>query len=102
MFSQAVRTHVLLQYAACLISNYLLCGWSGIDHFRQILPWSILLIKACTQRPIFTGSTAELVVESGDSNPESADSNTGFVIVGRLPVLNMFNISTPIQLADPS
>ena len=61
-----------------------------------------LRIKACTHRPIFTGSTAELVVESAVSNPESADSTTYFVIVGRLPVSNLFNISTLIQLADPS
>ena len=52
------------------------------------------LIKACTYRPIFRGLAAESAVESADSIPESADSTTDFVIVGRLPVLNMFNIST--------
>ena len=36
------------------------------------------------------------------SIPESASSTTDFVIVGRLPVLNMFNISTPIQSANSS
>ena len=55
--------------------------------------------KACTQRPIFTGSEAESVIELADSNPESA---TDFMIDGRLPVLNLFNISTPIQSADSS
>ena len=54
------------------------------------------------ERPVptgrfFRGFAAESVVESADSIPESADSTTDFVIVGRLPVLNMFNISTPIK-----
>ena len=40
------------------------------------------------------------MIESADPTPESADSITDFVIVGRLPVLNMFNIPTPIQSAD--
>ena len=64
-------------------------------------------IKARTHRPIFTGSAAESLVEStdswiepADSNPESAGSTGDFVLVGRLPVLNMFDISTPIQSAD--
>ena len=57
-------------------------------------------IKAHTHRPIFRGVAAELVVESADSIPESADSTTDSVIVSRLPVLNIFNISTPIQSAD--
>ena len=58
--------------------------------------------KARTHRPIFTGSAAESLVELTDSNPESADSITNFVIVDRLPVLNMIDISTPIQSADSS
>ena len=45
--------------------------------------------KARTHRLIFRGLSAE-----------SADSTANFLIAGRLPVLNMFNISTPIQLAD--
>ena len=52
----------------------------------------------CTHWPIFRGFAAESV----DSIPESADSTIDFVIVGRLPVLNMFNISTPIKSADSS
>ena len=59
-------------------------------------------LKACTHWPIFTGSAAESVVELADSNPESVDFTTDFVIDGRLPVLNLFNISTPIQSADSS
>ena len=41
----------------------------------------------------------EWVLESADSSLESADSLTEFVIVCRLPVLTMFNISMPIQSA---
>ena len=37
-----------------------------------------------------------------ESPIQSADSTTDFVIVGRQPVLNMFNISTPIQSAYSS
>ena len=55
---------------------------------------------AYTHRPIFRGLAAESAVESANSIPESADSTADFVIVIRLPVLNMFNISTPIQSAD--
>ena len=42
------------------------------------------------------------MVELADSIPESADSTTDFTIVGRLSISNMFNISTPTQLADSS
>ena len=42
------------------------------------------------------------MVELADSSPESADSTTDFVIVGQLPVLNIFDTSTPIQSADSS
>ena len=62
----------------------------------------ILALKAHTHRLIFRGFVVESTVESADSIPESADSTTNFVIVGRLPVLNMFNISTPIKSADCS
>ena len=53
--------------------------------------------KARTHRPIFRGFAAESAVEPADSIPESANSITDFVVVGRLPVLNMFNIYTLIQ-----
>ena len=59
-------------------------------------------VKARTHRPIFRGLAAESTVKSANSIPQSTDSTTHFVIVGRLPVLNMFNISTPIQSADSS
>ena len=42
------------------------------------------------------------MLESAVSCPESADSTTNFMIVGRLPLSNMFNISTPIRSADQS
>ena len=56
--------------------------------------------KARTHRQIFRGLVAESALESADSSPESADSTTDSVIVGRLHVLNMFNISTLIESAD--
>ena len=42
------------------------------------------------------------MIESVDSIPELADSTTDMVIVGQLPVLNMFDISAPIQSANSS
>ena len=54
-----------------------------------------LSLKARTHRLIFTGSKAESVVELADS-----DSTTDSVIVGRLSVLNMFNILNPLKSAD--
>ena len=54
-------------------------------------------VKARTQTPTFAGSALESALESADSSPESADSTNDFMRVGRLPVLNMFNIYTPIQ-----
>ena len=49
------------------------------------------MVKARTHRPIFRGFAAELAEESADSIPESADSTTDFVVVGRLPVLRIDN-----------
>ena len=43
-------------------------------------------------RPIFRGFPAELAVESANSILESADSTKDSVIVGRLSILNMFDI----------
>ena len=60
------------------------------------------MVKARTHKPTFAVSVLESVLESAESSPESVDSTTDFVIVGRLPVLNMFNISTPIQTANRS
>ena len=54
-------------------------------------------VKACTHRPILRGFEAELVVESADSIPESADSTTDLMIVGRLSISNMFNILNPLS-----
>ena len=41
---------------------------------------------------ILTPIQQKSALELANSSPESADSTTDFVIVGRLPVLNMFNI----------
>ena len=54
----------------------------------------IFSLKAHTHTPTFGGSALESALESADSSPELANSTTDFVIVGRPPVLNMFNIST--------
>ena len=42
----------------------------------------------------------ESVLQSVNSGPESVDSITDFLTVGRLPALNMFNVFTSIQTAD--
>ena len=47
-------------------------------------------LKARTHRPIFRGLSADSAVESAASITGSADSTTDFVIVGRLPVFNIF------------
>ena len=47
--------------------------------------------------PTFAGSMLELALESTNSSPESADSITDFMRVGRLPISNMFNSNRPIQ-----
>ena len=81
-----------------LIPSYSLVDIQGIVNCpnRKVIPTSrksaTFTIKARTHRPIFRGSAAELVVESADSNPESADSTTDSVIVGRLSLSNMFDI----------
>ena len=41
----------------------------------------------------------ESVIELVDSSPDSANSTTNIMIVSRLPILNMFDIFTPIQSA---
>ena len=64
------------------------------------IPINWLIVKARTHRPILRGFVAESAVESADSIPESADSTTDFTIVGRFSISNIFNISTPTQLAD--
>ena len=56
--------------------------------------------EAHTHRPIFRGFLAESAVESSDSIPESADYTTDSVIVGRLPLSNMFTILNPLESAD--
>ena len=53
-------------------------------------------LKAHTHMPIFRGSA----VESVDSALETADSTTDSVIVGRLAILNMFNILGLLELAN--
>ena len=70
--------------------------------YGNIFSSNRLTIKAHTHRLIFRGFAAESGVELAKSIPESADSTTDFVIIGQLPVLNMFTISTPIKLADSS
>ena len=59
-------------------------------------------LKAHSHRPIFRGFLAESAVESADSIKESADYTTDSVIVGRLPLSNMFNILNPLELAHSS
>ena len=59
-------------------------------------------IKTHTHMLILAGSELELAVESADSTTESAGCSTDSVIVGRLFVLNMFNILNPLELADGS
>ena len=39
----------------------------------------------------------ELMLKSADSNAKFANSSTGFVVVGRPPILNMFDIYLLIQ-----
>ena len=57
-------------------------------------------LKARTHMLTFAESALESPLESAHYTPELVDSTTNFMRVGQLPVLNMFNISTPIQLAD--
>ena len=59
-----------------------------------------LQAHTCTQT--FAGLALESALELADSSPDLANSTNNFVIVGRLPISNMFNISTPIQSADSS
>ena len=56
--------------------------------------------KASTHRPIFRGFAAESVVESASSIPESADCTNDSVIVGRLPLSNMFDILNLLESAN--
>ena len=57
-------------------------------------------LKAHTHLPIFRGFVAESAVELADLISELADYTTDFVIVGRLPLSNMFNILNPLESAD--
>ena len=50
-------------------------------------------LKACTHMPTLGGSVFE-------SEPESADYTADSVIVGQLPLSNMFNILNPLESAD--
>ena len=47
----------------------------------------MMFLKARTHTPILARFGQESAVESAGSIPESDDSTTDFVIVGRLPVL---------------
>ena len=57
-------------------------------------------VKARTHRPILRGFSAELATESADYTPESADYTTDSVIVGRLPLSNMYSILNVPESAD--
>ena len=63
---------------------------------------AVWTLQACTCTPTFAGLALESALELADSSPDLANSSNEFVIVGRLPISNMFNISTPIQSADSS
>ena len=60
----------------------------------------IIALKAHTHRPIFRGFVVESAVELADSIPALAVYTTDSVIVGRLPLSNMFNILNLLELAD--
>ena len=77
------------------------CGQSALFQTYSVAS-NKRLRKASTHTPTFGELAIESAVESADSSLESADSTTDFVIVGRLPVSDMSNISTPIQSADSS
>ena len=62
-------------------------------------PLNSVILKVHTHRPIFRGFVAESAVESAVSFPEMAYYTTDLVIVGRLPLSNMFNISNPLESA---
>ena len=57
-------------------------------------------LKTHTHTPICRGLVLESAIKSADSNAKLADSSTNFVIVGRPPILNIFNILLSIQLAN--
>ena len=57
-------------------------------------------VKACTHRQLFTESAVKSVIESADAIPESTDYTINSVIVGRLPLSNMFNILNPRKSAN--
>ena len=81
---------------------YLMGHFTAFQKIVEKLPLAIL--KAHTQTPIFGGSSLKVhthtpilarsgqepAVESADSITESADSTTDSILIGRLPVLNMF------------
>ena len=57
-------------------------------------------LEAHTHTPILARSWLELAVESADSTTESADSTIDSVIIGRLSLLNRFNILNPLESVD--
>ena len=58
-----------------------------------------MTVKGHTHRPIFRGLAAGSAVKSAGSRIELADSTADSVIVGRLSLLNMFNILNPLESA---
>ena len=79
--------------------NYILSASYGTSpvHYSNIQ-----YVKARTHRAILRGFAAESATESADYTPELADYTTNSVIVGRLPLSNMFNILNPLESADGS
>ena len=59
-----------------------------------------MVVKAHTHKPIFRGFVAESAVELADSITELANYITDSVIIGRLPLSNMFDILNPPESAD--
>ena len=61
---------------------------------------ALVYLKTCTPRPILRGFSAESATESAHYTQESPDYTTDSVIVGWLPLSNMFNILNVPELAD--
>ena len=59
-------------------------------------------LKAHIHSPILATSGLESAVELADSTIESADSTIDSVIIGRLSLLNRFNILNPLESVDGS
>ena len=62
----------------------------------------MMALKARTHTPILGGLALELALELADYNAESSDSTTGFTVVGRLSISNMFNILNQLESANGS